>query len=92
MTTPRAIAAGIAVAIIVCAFAAAPRSCEGGLELYFVAGLIGVAALAALPFVVRGGRSMSSRIAPAAGYAALGIAVWIAALFIANVRIMCRLF
>ena len=90
--TPRAIAAGIAAAILASAFVAAPRSCEGGLELYFFAGLAGIAALGALPFVVHGGRPVASRVAPAFGYAAFGVAVWIAALFIANVRIMCRLF
>ncbi|HEX2830830.1 MAG TPA: hypothetical protein VHP37_31130 [Burkholderiales bacterium] len=88
----RAVAGAISAAMVVAAFAAAPRSCEGGLELYFVAGLVGVAALAALPFIARAGWPAASCIGPAAGYAGFGVAVWIAALFIANVRILCRLF
>jgi len=88
----RAIAAGILAAIVVAAFVAAPRSCEGGLNAYFVAGLVAVAALAALPFAARAGRPIANCIGAAAGFATVAVAVWIAALFIANVRIMCRLF
>jgi hypothetical protein len=88
----RAVALGVSAAMVVAAYVAAPRSCEGGLELYVLAGLVGVLALAALPFAARAGRPLASCFGAAVGYGAVGVAVWIAALLIANVRIMCRLF
>lgn len=86
------LALAIGGAVFALAFLVAPRSCEGGLTVYWWAGVIGVVALAAIPPVVRAGQSVPGRIAWAAGFLAFGVAVWIAGLLAANVRIICRLF
>jgi len=78
--------------MVLCALAAAPRSCEGGLEGYLLAGLIGVPAMFAAPMFLRRDRSVPRRLPSAALFAAIGLAVWIAGLFGANVRFICRLF
>lgn len=79
-------------ALFAFAFVAAPASCEWGLQAYVYAGLSCVALLFATPIVLRDGTSRLASVAPALGFAALGCAVWLGGLFIANVRIMCRLF
>lgn len=82
----------LALALVALAFVAAPRSCGGGLELYFGAGVIALVVLAILPFVTRLGESLPRRAAWSAAFALFGTAAWLAGLFAANVRIMCRLF
>ena len=89
---PLVIAALDTAIVFSLAFLAAPRSCEGGLTLYFWAGVASVIVLIALPFIKSLGASVPSRVGYAVGFAAFGVAVWIAGLFLANVRIMCRLF
>ena len=86
------VGAALCAAMVACALAAAPRSCEGGLEAYLLAGLIGVPAMFAAPMFLRSDRSMLRRLAWGALFAAIGIAVWIAGLFGANVRFLCRSF
>ncbi len=85
-------AAIVGACLLVLAFLAAPRSCEGGLEVYFWAGVVALVALAALPFAARAGASAPGRVAWSAAFVAFGVGVWLAGLFAANVRIMCRLF
>ena len=85
-------AAALALGVFALAFVTAPRSCEGGLELYFWAGVVALIALAAAPFVGRLGATMAGRVAWSVVFLAFGVAVWLAGLFAANVRIMCRLF
>jgi len=85
-------AAAVGTIVVALAFFAAPRSCEGGLELYVWVGVAAIVALAVLPFAARAAATMPRRIAWSAAFTAFGIAVWIAGLFAANVRIMCRLF
>ena len=90
---PFSIAAIVGAAVLGIAFAAAPRSCEGGLTFYFWSGVASLAVLAALPlFLMAAGRPVFVRLAWAAGFFGFGVAVWFAGLFLANVRIMCRLF
>jgi len=86
------LAATLCVALVVFAFVAAPHSCEWGLDAYALAGLASAVGLFALPLVHHGAVPRIRRIPAAAGLAALGIAVWVAGLFLANVRIFCRLF
>ena len=86
------IAAGIGIVLLVLAFVAAPKSCEGGTELYFWSGVVALAALFALPFATRRGSSLSARLGSALALSLLGFGVWVAGLFVANVRILCRLF
>lgn len=86
------IVASLCVALLVFAFVAAPHSCEWGLNAYAVAGFAFVVALFALPFFQRDAVPRVRRIMAGAGLSALGVAVWVAGLFLANVRILCRLF
>jgi len=87
------VAGGIVMtALFVFAFVAAPKSCEWGLNAYFLAGVACAVALVALPFVLRAGRSPALCAGVAVALLALGFGAWVAGLFIANVRIMCKLF
>jgi hypothetical protein len=79
-------------ALFAFAFAAAPSSCEWGLGAYVWAGIASVAVLTALPFALRLDASAAKRMAIGLALAVGGLAIWIAGLFTANVRILCRLF
>ena len=92
VTIPFAAVVAVNVAVVAIAFVAAPRSCEGGLTLYFWSGMASLIVLGALPFLTSLGHSVAMRLAWGLGFVVLGVAVWFAGLFAANVRIMCRLF
>jgi hypothetical protein len=79
-------AAAIASALVVLAYLVAPRSCQGGLELYVWCGGAALLTLPALPFAVRMGRSTLIRLACALGFFAFGAGVWLVGLIAANVR------
>lgn len=91
MRLPLAVMA-LCAALFAFAFVAAPYSCEWGLDAYFWAGVGVVLALGVLPFAARGSLTGGRRVQLASLHVALGVAVWLAGLFLANVRIMCRLF
>ena len=78
--------------LVFVAFWVAPRACEGGFETYTKWGAATLIVLAALPFVLRGGNSLSIRVVSALGFVVLGAAVWVTGLFVANVNFLCRLF
>ena len=80
-----------AVAVVALAFVVAPRSCAGGLELYFGCGVAVAILLSALPFIARLGHAGVARVAIAFGFLAVGMVAWLAGLFIANVRFICGL-
>lgn len=80
------------LALFVFAFVAAPRSCEWGLSAYFWSGAACVALLVALPFGMLRREPLQRRVLLGLALGALACATWIAGLFAANVRIMCRLF
>ena len=82
----------VAMLLFASAFAAAPRSCEGGLEIYFWLGVLALVTLLVLPFVAHLGRSLVLRSVFALALGLAGVATWVAGLFVANVRIICRLF
>lgn len=84
--------AALCVALFAFAFVAAPQSCEWGLPAYFWAGVGAVFAFLAAPFVLPAERSVLTRVSLAIGFGAFGCGVWIAGLYAANVRIICRLF
>ncbi len=86
------IGGGIAVVLFAFAFVAAPKSCEWGLAAYFWSGVTALVVLFAIPMALRTDRPALQRAALGVAFAAFGAAVWIAGLFAANVRIMCRLF
>ena len=85
------VAAAVGVATFAVAFAAAPRSCEGGLEFYLWFGAAALCALFGLPLVVLSGSAVPARLAWGFGFAAFGATAWLAGAFAANVRILCRL-
>jgi len=87
-----ALPAGIGTALLVCAFAAAPQSCTGGLAFYFWCGIGALVVLAAMPFLRRRPASWPARIGLSLGLATFGVAAWTAGLFAANFRVLCRLF
>lgn len=89
---PLAIAAAVGAVVMAIAFFAAPISCEGGLTFYFWSGVISLILLVALPFLTSADKSTSVRLAWSFGFVVFGTAVWFGGLFLANVRIMCRLF
>ncbi|HWA40269.1 MAG TPA: hypothetical protein VG712_01575, partial [Gemmatimonadales bacterium] len=74
------------------AFIAAPHSCEWGLATYTWMGVLGLVGLPAMtllfPNEERPGRRGLRILVLVLGT----LAVWVAGLFIANVRIVCRLF
>jgi hypothetical protein len=86
------IAGSICAALFAFAFVAAPKSCEWGLTAYFWSGVAALVVLFAIPMALRTDRTGLQRAAFGLAFAAFGAAVWIAGLFAANVRIMCRLF
>jgi hypothetical protein len=83
--------AAIAVVLVALAYFLAPRSCQGGLEVYVWCGGAALLLLFGLPFAARMGRSMFVRIAFALGFLAFGAGVWLAGLIAANVRFICGL-
>ena len=85
------VGAGIGAALMGLAFAVAPRACAGGLEIYGVAGLVALLALAALPFVAGIGRGLARRLGVSLALVVLGVATWLAGLLLANVRFICGL-
>ena len=85
-------AAGVNTALFLSAFAVAPKACEGGLEVYFWAGVAVLVALLVLPFVVRTGSSLLASLGWSLAFTLFGAAVWVGGLSAANVRIICRLF
>jgi len=86
------LAGGICAALFAFAFVAAPKSCEWGLAAYFWSGVAALVVLFALPMTLRADRPALQCAAFGIAFAACGAATWIAGLFVANVRILCRLF
>lgn len=82
----------LCAALFAFAFVAAPKSCEWGLAAYWWSGVACVLVLFALPFALRAAPSMRGRIGLALAFAVAGCGAWVAGLFAANVRILCRLF
>lgn len=89
---PLAIAVALWAALFAFPFLAASATCDWRLSAYSYAGVAVLLGLAIMPFVVAGGGLVSSRPGSALIFAALTLAVWVAGLFAADVRIICRLF
>ena len=85
-------AAAIAIAIFALAFVVAPKSCEGGLEIYTWSGLAAIVVLFAIPFFAGLSLSLGKRFAWAFGFALFGFGAWFGGLVAAHVQILCRLF
>jgi hypothetical protein len=84
-------AAAIAIVLIAIAYGVAPRSCQGGLEIYFGCGVVAILLLAALPFATRLGTSIVLRGAASVGCLAFGLGAWVVGMIAANVRFICGL-
>lgn len=79
----------VSIMEVVAALALAPRSCTGGLEIYF--GIGGAALFACILFPwLRHPRVSPGRRAALGGL--LSIGGWIGGLFLGNFQIFCRLF
>lgn len=79
-------------ALLVLAFVAAPHSCAWDLATYFWTGVVLIIGQAVATFVLLRDRTTARRMLMA-GLAALAEAgVWLAGLFAANFRLLCRLF
>lgn len=89
---PYLIAAIAWAGIFLSAFLIAPHSCEGGLELYLLGGAVLVLVLPSLPFMLLRHKSLSSRLATASLLGFCTVLIWLAGFFIADFRIICRLF
>ncbi len=85
-------AGALSVGLLAFAFLAAPNSCTWGSIAYFGAGIAVLAGLIAIPFVLGGGLSVPQRVGLALGLVVLGGGVWLAGFFVANVRVICKLF
>ena len=85
-------AAAIGVGMFVLAFVLGPRSCEGGLEMYFWCGIGALVMMLALPFIACMAGTLLASMAWSLAFAATIVVVWVAGLSAANFRIICRLF
>jgi hypothetical protein len=85
-------AAAVLLLLVSVAFWIAPRTCEGGFEIYLLCGVAALIVVAALPFILRSGNSLPVRAASAVGFVVVGTVAWVVGLFAANVNILCRLF
>ena len=87
------IAAAVIVAMLLAlAFAAGPKSCEGGLELYFWSGIAALAALFVVPIWTYGDKTPAARFGWACAFLLAGVAAWVAGFAAADFKLMCRLF
>ncbi len=91
-TSTLLVAALLVLGLFGFAFVAAPHSCEWGLQAYVLTGAAVLALLIALPWLLEAQATFGRRALFSLGFAGLGLAVWIAGLFAANVRLICRLF
>jgi hypothetical protein len=82
----------VSLMLVSVAFWVAPYAGEGGFETYLQCGTVALIVLAALPFALRSGNSLSIRVVSALGFVVLGAVVWVVGLFAANVNFLCRLF
>ncbi len=90
--SPSLIAVTAWTGLFLSAFLIAPHSCEGGLELYLLGGAAMALGLSSLPFVLLHNKPLSSRLAASALLGLGTVLVWLAGFFIADFRIICRLF
>lgn len=82
----------LCAALFALAFAVAPHSCNGGLDVYVWSGLAVLVLLAVLPFVLKPPAGGGRRGLRALLHVGIGFGVWVAGGALAEVRIMCRLF
>ena len=85
-------AAVLCGAMFAAAFVAAPWSCEWGLTVYTILGIAVTASLLIMPFVLHAGASVIGRFGRSLGWATASCGVWLLGMFVANVRIICKMF
>ena len=68
------------------------RSCNGGLGLYVVLGLAGIAVLLAAPFFFSKARGPIIQFVMSVFYLLLGVLAWLGSFLLGDMRFMCSLF
>ena len=86
------LAAGLCATLLAVAFIASPHSCEWGLTVYSWTGVAIILALAAIPACLLRNLGPWKLVFATLGFAALGVAAWVASLVVADMQIICRLF
>lgn len=93
---PILLVAAVYIAIFAFAFIAAPSSCQWGFSAYIWSGLAALGILFAIPFIFESTRSQSSpqssRFLLGFVFTLFGCGVWLTGAYVANMRILCRLF
>ncbi len=74
------------------AHAVAPKSCQGGLEEYFFAGVAAIFVLMATSLFAHPAMRLWKRALFSVSLGVLTVAIWFGGLFAANVQFICRLF
>lgn len=83
--------ATICLALLGFAFVAGVRSCEWGLDAYFVVGVVTLLVLAITPWALQRQTSMRTRVWLSLGWALAGFVAWILGFALAGFRLLCRL-
>lgn len=92
MRWARGVGVAICAAVFGLAFIAAPHSCAWGLDAYVWSGVAAMAFMFAVPLVFLTDRRPSERIIVGFGFSTVCAIVWITGFFMADMRIVCRLF
>jgi hypothetical protein len=74
------------------AYATAPKSCQGGQEVYFFAGVAAAIVLVATPLFAHPSLRFWKRALLSVSLGVLTIAIWFGGLLAANFRLLCKLF
>jgi hypothetical protein len=84
--------AAVCLVLVIYALVAGPKSCEGGLTRYALAGLATVVLLPGLPGFMRYRPETGSGVGLRIQLALMGVCAWMIGLLIGGFQILCRLF
>jgi hypothetical protein len=74
------------------AYAAAPKSCHGGQEAYFFAGVAAALVLMATPLFAHTSIQFWKRALLSAAFGVVTVAIWLGGFFAADFQLLCKLF
>lgn len=81
----------LCAALFAFAFVVAPHSCQWGWTAYLWAGTAVIISLVAMPFYFHLMYPIWRQLLLCLGFGSIGLFVWVAGIFAANIRIICRL-